>query len=351
MMLPGEVQNFEEFALGEGTSSYFARYQGYPIHLDNLEDPVIDSLVEGWRLRGEKPVVLILGNSQMHGINQYVHGQVSYNMILFDSLQNKVDLIAQSVPNANMQEFLYAYLFWKKQLPIRKVILPVFFDDLREDGIRFAYASVHNQAVLLDDSSAHASSWNAMVHHAYASASSMSEQSALVNTTQEEVELALTKQLEARSEVWRRRPELRGMLFTGLHNLRNHVFGINPQSVRRMIPVVYEKNLMVLDLLAQVTEYDGVDMYIYIPPIRSDVATPYDPAEYTQFKDRIVNWAREHQHVAFADFDTRIGGEYWGFKKSTALKEDLEYDFMHFSYKGHQLLAESLQNFMSIQEK
>lgn len=66
--------NADEFALGEETTSYYAQNKlGHKIHFSNLNDVNFDS---------SKQLILILGNSQSHGINQKKITEVNYVEIL-----------------------------------------------------------------------------------------------------------------------------------------------------------------------------------------------------------------------------------------------------------------------------
>jgi len=140
--------DFENLALGEYTSDYFATSDGYPIHLSRLKQPFIDNIIEGWKIRGKRDVLLVLGNSQTHAINQMKDSEITYNEMLFNNYEkDSIDVIAQSFPNANLQEFLLGFEYWKSKVPIKQLLVPLFMDDLREDGIReyfFAYLKETN---------------------------------------------------------------------------------------------------------------------------------------------------------------------------------------------------------------
>lgn len=346
-LFPAGEQDFAEFGLGEGTASYFASDDGYPIHIDSLHPEVVDSVLEGWKLRNKKDVLFLFGNSQMHGINQFREGEKSYNHILFDSLHAEIDVLAQSIPNANLQEFLYMFRFWNSRLKVRKVIAPVFFDDMREDGIRFAYAADNNRSVLIDEPSVAAEEWNATVRNHESEANTNPDNAALANTVQERVEQHLDQSLSQISSTWSRRPLLRGYLFTELYYLRNWVFGINPQSVRKVLPVQYSRNLNALELLAAATRESDVELVLYVPPIRSDISAPYDQNEYLKFKQDVEDVAAKYPHITLANFEGIVDGQFWGMKQSTTLGDDkLEYDFMHFNYQGHKILANALYSML-----
>ena len=44
-----------------------------------------------------------------------------------------------------------------------------------------------------------------------------------------------------------------------------------------------------------------------------------------------------------ANYESIVPGELWGYKEATNLMDEREIDFMHFQYRGHQILADSLQ--------
>ena len=56
-------ENFEDFALGKGTSAHFAHYDDKPIHIRHLSQSSVDSVIDGWRNRNERPVTFMFGNS------------------------------------------------------------------------------------------------------------------------------------------------------------------------------------------------------------------------------------------------------------------------------------------------
>ncbi len=166
---------------------------------------------------------------------------------------------------------------------------------------------------------------------------------ALDQTVQEQVELRLNSIAEEYSESWAKRPELRGQLFTFLYRLRNTVLNIDPQTVRKMRPVIYKKNITALELLIDQAALDNVSVMLYIPPIRSDMKPPYVPGEYKMFKEKMLELSQQHEHVSLASFETIVPGQEWGMKESTKLGgKGLEYDFMHFTGEGHSILGEAI---------
>tara|TARA_B100000315_G_C14536897_1_gene568929 strand:- start:1226 stop:1567 length:342 start_codon:yes stop_codon:yes gene_type:complete len=75
--------------------------------------------------------------------------------------------------------------------------------------------------------------------------------------------------------------------------------------------------------------------------IDSILLQDYDKREYIDFKNEIKNIAKMND-AYFLDFENIIPAKYWGSKASTAIDNDLEIDFMHFQFKGHKILADTL---------
>ena len=84
-----------------------------------------------------------------------------------------------------------------------------------------------------------------------------------------------------------------------------------------MIPARYNRNMLALEELLTHAEVKEQDVLLYIPPIRTDVAPPYDPQEYADFKEAIQTLAANHTNTHFANLEDIVPGEYWGLKAST----------------------------------
>ena len=96
--------NFEDAGLGYGTVRYTAQKGGYPIHIVEMDS--LRNLKEGVdNFDSSKPVILWLGNSQLHGVNQYKQGDQNAIGYLHDSLiLLHQHAVAFSLPNANLLE-------------------------------------------------------------------------------------------------------------------------------------------------------------------------------------------------------------------------------------------------------
>ncbi len=348
--LTRDDMNFDEFALGPGTSSFYAKHGGLPIHLGNLEQNLLDSLELGWLNRGKNPVLFILGNSQTHGINQLKKGDVSYNSLLFDKLQtNRLDVLTHSLPNVSLQEFFLSYTYFQEKYPIKFLLIPAFMDDLRENGIRKnAFASIIEKGYMLDDTIGISEKINTEINKLREEllveglTSSEERFLALNETVQQKSERFLNKGLNQYSISWKGRKQLRGKIFTNLYLLRNTMLGIDAQTKRPMISQNYKNNIAALTCLLEHAQYHDIKVLIYIPPIRNDVEPPYILKEYSNFKKEMKGLSARYNNTYFVNLESIVAAQFWGTKEATSFSRKDELDFMHFQKEGHVILYENL---------
>ena len=336
------TRSFEEAALGTMTVTHQAKSaKGECIHTQRAKPEEISPLLE--QLRGKDERILIFGNSQTHSINQKESGQTIYPELLDQALDSSTGTLTHSLPNANFQEFRVAHSWWSEKEPWDLILIPAFMDDLREDGLRadFLKAPVA-EGHQLDSNTALSNALNAQLD-LMTNPPSDSGSESKEETPQDIVERALNNWLEEHTATWKNRANARGDLFLSLYRLRNKAFGISASTQRKMIPARYNRNMLALEELLTHAEVKEQDVLLYIPPIRTDVAPPYDPQEYADFKEAIQTLAANHTNTHFANLEDIVPGEYWGLKASTDGDGKPELDYMHFQFVGHQLLAEALE--------
>jgi hypothetical protein len=340
-----EETNFAELALGEETKAYLATDSlGHPIHL--IGDSLSQLLLTGWQKRGKNEVALVLGNSQTHSINQLKEGDQTYVGLLHQKWRHrKLDVVAHTIPNANLQELYLLFRYWQTKLPVMTVLVPVFMDDLREDGIRDVFLAqlLQTKFQIEGDTSEVVRQINKTLASLQSNQGSSADNDfkALEQTVQESVEKRLNDFLQQHFSSWGYRPNVRGQLFANLHVLRNTAFGISASTKRKMIPARMKKNYAALEQLLTFARTKKIKVLLYVPPIRSDVLIPYDEAEYKHFKVYVEEMAKQYGAL-FANLEQIVPGNYWGAKNATTLGGKVEIDYMHFQYPGHQLLADSL---------
>lgn len=349
---------FENLALGTETASYQALDENRKlIHITKIEGEEQREFLGNWEKRGKKDVILFFGNSQMHSINQLKDGEVNFLELLYnDNRNDTLEILGNSFPNAGIQEFYLGYEYWKRILPLKTVVIPLFMDDMREDGIRNVFFSdlIGNKYQLNDSSDFMIQKINKELRDYWPTNSNNqtaevnADMAALKETVQEKTEIYLNDKLDQNSRAWLNRQNVRGEFFNWLYKFRNTVLGINANTIRKMIPQRMESNFHALDLIVNDCIKNHRKVLLYIPPIRSDVTLPYDAAEYSDFKKRIEGLANaNHQLVSFRNYESIVPGSLWGYKAATNLKAEKEIDFMHFQFTGHRIVADSLQRMLN----
>ena len=326
-----------DIGLGEGTSSYTPFFENYPIHLQN---PVYaDSMKAGWIQRGKKDITLWIGNSQLHGVNQYMPGKINCIAYLFNRLkpQNR-EVLGVSFPNANIQEFLVSAIYFSKLIPAKRILMPIFYDDMREDGIRDLLKTRAIEDSISKDSTYFLQLENIMNLYKHSETNldpAPDDFSGIKETTQDISERYLNGLFEKKWSLWKSRPDIRGNFYNDLYNARNALLGINASSVRKMIPGRYTENYNALLAIIKYCRDAEIDLLLYIPPIRHDVPLPYDLKGYGIFKKDIEQLCISN-NIRFMNLENLVPGRYWGMASKTSI------DFMHFQDTGHHLIADTM---------
>lgn len=290
--------------------------------------------------------VLWLGNSQLPTINQFQPGDRTMVSLLNESLLPKNDYVMGCAPpNANLQEHLLISHYLFPRLKPEVLLLPVFYDDFRETGVRDQLKEAFDDERTIASLANFELGKTLIAEHSEASRATTPTPTASESTL-DWSEAKLNRFLESRSHYWSERGTYRSVLFVKLFLLRNTVFGIKADSIRRMIPERFERNMAALREILQLAERDKMKVLVYVPPIRGDVPIPYDMAAYNQFKVDLEKLVTSKGCV-FANLENEIPGEFWGRKESTGIGGGQELDFMHFSARGHELLAKKIEDLLS----
>lgn len=339
---------FDEVALGAETTSIFPRDEGIPIHCGTFAAG--DECFNAYRQqRDAGDAVLWLGNSQLHAINQYRPGDENGSLLLHRALRpSHLWAVTYSQPNASLEEHYLGYKYLRPRYMPVAFVLPVVYDDLRESGIRDDLLSLFDDSGVVADlrkDEVGRSLWDN-----YGSKDAAGNDLAgLKDTVQERSERYFNDWLDTNWGLWQIRADLRGSFFLGLYKLRNWLFGIDPSSVRKMIPGRYKANMAAYEAMLADAAAHNISVLVYIVPLRRDVAPPYDMAAYAKFKQDVEARAVAYG-AAFADLDELVPGKYWGSKAATGLGGGGgELDFMHFQAPGHRLLADKLGHILLAQ--
>ncbi|TWU47521.1 hypothetical protein Poly51_53210 [Rubripirellula tenax] len=341
-----EEINLEEFALGAETTSFFPVHDGFPIHISKREE--VPQWIAGWESRGERTVVLWVGNSQLHAINQASADARPASIRVFSSLtKDDVDVLTWSVPNANPQEHFLIFESVRSMLPIQQFVLPVVFDDFREVAVR---SVLHP---LMNESATELALKKTEIGRKILEENKTASNDSGTDSTEQEPSLSLQQRSEAalgswvrdRSRLYAERTRLRGEMFISIYKYRNWLFGIDSQTVRKQIPAAYKLNRDALVALLESAAANNIKVLVYVAPLRSDITTPYDPTEYADFKSDMAKCVASHG-AHFADLDSLVPGECWG-QMDDIQGNGSGYDFMHFQEAGHELLSGQIGELVS----
>ena len=249
-------------------------------------------------------------------------------------------LLTFSQPNASLQEHYLLFEYLSQKMPVTTLILAVVFDDLRETGIRPTLTEAFNDQEVSFRLNKTEIGRKMMSNQGNQDAAG-NDMAALDDTFQERSEKYLNTKLEKFWNIWEQRPSFRGNLLGNLYLFRNWVFGITPSSSRRMIPGRYNMNIDALKATVQSANEQGINVIVYIVPLRNDVKIPYDLNQYEKFKSEI-KWISQKFNARFVNLESLVPNNLWGTKNATTLGDRQELDFMHFQAGGHKLLADAL---------
>ena len=330
--------NFEELALGKDNKKSMGVVDGKTIHCNDLRD--LKNCAESYE-NNNMPVILWLGNSQLHAINQRKpDDEVSSSLLHRKMKKFGMYTLTFSQPNANLQEHYLLFAHLINKFPIETLILPLVFDDMREDTLRPNFKSILEDKETLE-----------IIGKTFTGKSLMSlisEKDVPINhskikknTYQNQWENYLNRELAQIWSLWNDRDNLRGKFLGSLYLLRNSIFNIKATTTRKMIKGPYIKSQKAYEDILNLADANKINVIVYIAPLRNDVKIPYDLNEYRDFKTKTKNIADKYD-VNFVSLESIIPGEFWGYKGSTNLKNNIELDFMHFKGSGHRILAEKL---------
>ena len=341
LLRSNDPRAFDELALDPQTTTYWSKIESDPIHC-GMEIDHFKSCVDAYVRNGRnRDVVLWLGNSQLHAINQFSKGDKSASFHLHTILRDRNRyLFTISIPNANLQEHLVLFEHAAQHLPVKTLVLPLVFDDTRETGLRENLQSL----VLLPaikERLAETSIGKKLIDQCAVSIVADEQQQAKDQTIQDQSEKYLNDKLASYSEVWANRPNLRGELFVSLYKFRNYILGINASSKRRVIRGSYVMNLEAMKAIIESARKANIEVLTYIAPLRNDVPIPYDNNEYAVFKQEVAAITRDAGGT-LVNLEELVPNQNWGTKASTGLAGGAEVDFMHFQSEGHERLANAI---------
>jgi hypothetical protein len=319
----------DEISLGPQQFTIAATWRGEQIAGKSLTD-----YEAGWPTDTPPgPSALWLGNSQVHTINQFEQGMQTAPHHASEALGWAVRCL--SLPNASLQEHLVVTAWALDQRTPDHLVLALVYDDLREDGLRPRMDLLATEGALATLRTSGIGSGLASELEAMLGGARDDGLATSADSFQDRSEAALENALSAAWPLWRARGDVLASVKYDMVQFRNLVFGIDPTTKRRMIPVLFDKNMEALDAILSLAAREGVRTLVYIAPLRQDIEPPYDLEAYGLWKDEIRSIA-EAAGASYADLDSIVPGPEWG----TIGEEQL--DFMHFRVGGHVVLGEAV---------
>ena len=241
----------------------------------------------------------------------------------------------------NLQEHFILALHLMQKLPIENFILPVVFDDLRENKIRKGVENIFNDEISKNFIVGSSATGKRLYNNYLNNNKTQSFQENKAQSFQENTEKYLDKNLEKIWTLWSIRQDLRGRLIIFLHKTRNYVFNINASTIRKMLPSNYTNNFLAIEDLMKVLNSKRIKTLIYVAPIRDDYKIPYNLNEYNKFK-KDLEYLSKKNNIKFKNFENIIPGFLWGKKQAISFDKKNELDFMHIPGVGHDMLTNSI---------
>ena len=304
-------KKFDELALGKENIIVANKVDQQEFLCSSAEN--ILNCTKFLRNKDFKKKFLWIGNSQLNGVNQGTpNSKIAPYLVSEYFYKKNIGVIVFAAPNISFQEYSQVISYFISNIDFDYVILPLVFDDTRENDIRNNLIK-KKQDLILD------------------------KKLSLQEISEEKIINFLDKNIN-----WTQiRSQSQGFVYEFLYRFRNYIFNINPVTVRKSIKPIYNKNISSLDQALQKLKNYKIETIMYVAPIRNDVRLPYNLQEYSQFKNTMQNLSKDYS-VNFYNLENIIPGNFWGTKSATKLGVEDEIDFMHFKEEGHSILANEM---------
>ena len=304
-------QKFDQLALGEEVVKVTNYINNKPILCGSFAQ--LDKCLSYLKDKSFNKKILWIGNSQLNSVNQgnlntTKTASLRVSKYFYD---RNVGVITFAAPNISFQEYSAIIEYLKKKIDFDIIILPLVFDDTREDGVRksFLVNKEKNKNI----------------------------QKTLQEISESKIILYLDKHIK-----WNDiRSAAQGKIYTFLYQSRNFVFNINPTSTRKFIKPIFDKNILSLEKILKKLKKENIKTILYVAPLRNDIKIPYSEIEYSYFKRHTKNLSTKYSSY-FYNLENIVPGFLWGEKAGTKIGVDTEVDFMHFKEQGHAILGKNI---------
>tara|TARA_B100000886_G_C20391646_1_gene478538 strand:- start:290 stop:1363 length:1074 start_codon:yes stop_codon:yes gene_type:complete len=277
-----------------------------------------------------KKNILFFGNSQTGAVNNFKKNDISYVSNLNNAISkrnNQTQIRGIWFPNANLVEYnQLSNLIKNCDIYIELLVIPIFLDDMREQGVRDGITKYKEQKCFSKNLS------KTIKKYEFGN-----------------LEISNNK-IKEKVLFLRKLENLNKHLRLNIYKLRNFVFNIKPESIRGIKTVAYNENIRALKNILEERNINSTRTIVYIPPLlhfKSKKNIPYNNKEYKKFKTEIANLCKKY-NCNFYNLETIVPDKFWGLKSSTSLlRGTKEIDFMHFTSAGHQIIADEFIKILS----
>lgn len=295
-------------------------------------------------------LIIWIGNSQQHTINQPQPGDELASVVLHKSLNGNVfpgnnPVFGMSYANLSMSEMFlltFALLAQHEEKNPGLILLGVRFQDTKQLGLR----SDFRELLDLADIEKQLSSFLASVDADNAIQDMTDEMVAYqaVKNERKTLEHRLSKITGSLFPLFREKDTIHSWLLMNLYELRNVALGIHTHTKRPVLQSRYQTAMQYLELTLNASKRTHVPVFVYNIPLRPGKSSPYIQSEYQRFRNTVSSLCSKY-HAKYRDYDSLIPLDEWGSRKYVTAEE--EPDYMHFTGTGHRRLAHQVKNDIS----
>ncbi len=332
----------DDFALGKENTSRSESWNGIPFTEHNIVE--ISAIVRQYSMlqsnhnSKQQKIILWLGNSQLHTINQFKQGEhlAPYWLRKLAPCEDCLVPLGLSLSNANPQEEFVLSQYVAKRVALSALVLQVEFMGFREDGVRGEFSKIATPD-LVDSLRAYpvGKDLALLASGAVGNDEDAKKKAGLDSVAKQDVEGLLTEKLGEIWPLWKDRVNLRSNILSDLFTFRNWALNISSASQRKVIKPRYQKNMRALEDLLASLRNANIPVVIYSAPVRQDKPLPYDGMEYAKWKEQVELLAKSYS-ATYVNLEKLIPPQNWG----SNFGPDI--DFMHFQEPGHKIIAKEL---------
>lgn len=335
----------EDAGVGFNTVVKRAKIDSLQINSVWLDHQNLIKTSDYFHLNGKK-IILFLGASQLHSINQpEKDSKLMIEYINELSQNDSVIYLQASIPDANYHElYLLREYLRQHNIPIYCTCIALCFDDFREWPIKPEFFQ------FVEDNFPNLNDKGNFVKNEIFSQISKKKINEKNNTKTPNIvieEILVTK-LEDISPQYKNRTKIvaknkinfsnylsQSIIFLSGIKLRSSLAGELKTPEIEYADSLW--NTRAINAFIDDAQNKNENVFFYYQPLRphSNVF-PYDSIQFESFQRYLKIKSNKNSQIGFADLTTIVSQEFWG-------ETDLGYpDIFHFQDKGHQVLADSL---------